>query len=108
MFKNESNENIIYANWIRKDKALNSKGKCYNCHDEVFYEWERCKFTSSGNDEKIVCSLWQKGFYLDVNRNCPKFVDYLEKNPNCHEYIYQIENFSIYYNNYDKKNIDFI
>jgi len=96
--KNESNGNIICANCIGKGKALNSKGKCYNCQHELFKECERCKFISTGNNEKIVCSLCQKGFYLDDKGNCIKFVDYLEIIPNCHEYIYQIENLSIYYN----------
>ena len=97
--KNESNGNIICENCKGKDKALNSKGKCYNCKYELFNECERCKFISNGNNEKLVCSLCKKGYHLDDNGNCVKFVNYLEKIPNCYEHIYQIENFSIYYIN---------
>ena len=96
--KNESN-NIVCVNCIGKDKALNSKGKCYNCREQLFNECDRCKFISNGNNEKLVCSLCKEGFYLDDNGNCIKFVDYLEKIPNCYKPIYQIEQFSIYYYN---------
>jgi len=74
--KNQINGNIICANCKGKDKALNFKEKCYSCQHDLFNECDKCKFISNGNNEKLVCSLWKEGFYLDDNGNCVKFMNY--------------------------------
>ena len=81
-----------------KYKALNSKGKCYNCQIELFTECEICKFILIDDNEKLVCTLCKKGYYLDSNGNCVN----LEKIQNCRRNIYKINsNFFIYYYSYN-------
>ena len=53
---------------------------------------------------QLVCSLCKIGFYLDDNGKCIKFVNYLEKIPNCYYHTYQFENFTIYYYNDNNMN----
>ena len=94
---NASDENILCVNCTGKDKALNSKGKCYKCQDELFNECTSCKFILNGNEEKLVCILCKEGYYLDYNGNCVNFKNYLIKNQNCIWNIYSKGDFSIYY-----------
>ena len=79
----ETNGNIVCENCIGKYKALNSKGKCYNCQTELSKECESCKFILNDAGEKLVCTLCKEGYYLDNNGNCVNYINNLEKIQNC-------------------------
>ena len=97
----ENEEKIICVNCIESYQALNSKGKCYNCKDELFNECQQCKFIQNGNEEQLICTFCIKGYYLDENGNCINFSKYLEKKPNCNTHCYKIDSFELcYYDDY--------
>jgi len=67
---------------------LSSDGKCYKC--SFLSNCETCEFIEINNKEKLVCSLCSPGYYLNSKRECIRYLNYLERIPNCYEYTYKI------------------
>ena len=96
-------EKIICKNCEQEYQILSSEGKCYNCKYDLQDSCERCKFIKNENDnnEKLVCTLCQVGYFLDSNGNCVNYLHFLKNNiPYCYEYSYNIGNIEII-KNYD-------
>ena len=89
--------NIICSNCIGQYKALNSKGKCYYCKDELFNECESCKFIFEEFNEKLVCTSCKLGYYLDSLGKCVNYKKNLKKIQNCYNNNYKIGDLSINY-----------
>ena len=97
---NESND-IKCEFCPKRQHAINSDGKCFNCQNSLSTACEECKFTKiNGNTEKLVCTLCLPGYYLNSDGKCIYYLNYLEKIPNCYEYTYTINNIKFCTYNY--------
>ena len=78
--------------------ALSSKGKCYNCKYNLSESCTKCGFINdTNNNEKLVCTMFDNGYYLDSEGKYISYIDKIIRIPNCYRHRFNINNYFFYY-----------